>query len=66
MISEVLGDAGNNGTVFDTGGELIGIGELVKVTRLVISPQAQIIRDLRKRVSSQTITIRKSSFGMSH
>jgi hypothetical protein len=38
VISEVLGNAEDNGTVFDTGGELIGIGELVEVTRIVNKP----------------------------
>jgi nucleoside-diphosphate-sugar epimerase len=48
VISVALDDSGNHGPVFDTGGELIEIGELAEVIRQEINPKAEIVRDLRE------------------
>jgi nucleoside-diphosphate-sugar epimerase len=47
VISVALADSGKHGPIFDTGGELIEIGELAEIVRQEVNPQAEIVRGLR-------------------
>jgi nucleoside-diphosphate-sugar epimerase len=48
VISVALADSGKHGPIFDTGGELIEIGELAEVVRQEVNPKAEIVRELRE------------------
>jgi nucleoside-diphosphate-sugar epimerase len=50
VIYVALADSGNRGPIFDTGGELIEIGELAEIIRQEINPKAEILRDLREDI----------------
>jgi len=50
VISVALADSGSQGPVFDTGGELIEIGDLAEIIREEINPAAEIVRDLREGI----------------
>jgi nucleoside-diphosphate-sugar epimerase len=50
VISVALSDSGSHGTVFDTGGELIEIGDLAEIIRQEINPAAEIFRELHDGV----------------
>jgi nucleoside-diphosphate-sugar epimerase len=47
VIFVALADSGRHGTIFDTGGELIEIGELAEIVRQEVNPRAEIVRELR-------------------
>jgi nucleoside-diphosphate-sugar epimerase len=47
VFSVALADSGNHGPIFDTGGELIEIGELAEIIRQEVNPQVEIVRELR-------------------
>jgi nucleoside-diphosphate-sugar epimerase len=46
VISVALADSGYHGPIFDTGGDLIEIGELAEIIRQEVNPQAEIVREL--------------------
>jgi nucleoside-diphosphate-sugar epimerase len=46
VISVALANSGSQGAVFDTGGELIEIGDLAEIIRQEINPEAEIFREL--------------------
>lgn len=46
VISVAMAESGSQGPIFDTGGELIEIGDLAEVVRQEINPGAEIVREL--------------------
>jgi nucleoside-diphosphate-sugar epimerase len=48
VLSVALADSGNHSPIFDTGGDLIEIGELAEIVRQEVNPKAAIVRELRE------------------